>query len=262
VHQKHEPTNEYALYHAVLLSTAEYLKRLFVVSEFEIHLEDNVAAIPRTLPSKAETLSYEQQHEAVLTKHGSLKLSIDHHAAQKDQLEHIQDQDWEQEQDHLTLLASLNKQTTSLLQTYSQSQANRKDEGDTDVLEQALVLGRIALVLASLLIAVSTAPGNSIVECRLAAHSKARAEVKVQEQTQVQREAAVALANMGVALVEQFDRTRDRRDLEEARRGGGGGGGGGVYARERGCGREREVRVERGEIEGVGKGNWKWEVSG
>ncbi|KAK3490258.1 uncharacterized protein B0T23DRAFT_443197 [Neurospora hispaniola] len=237
-HQNPEPINEYSLYHATPPSRADYLKESSVVSETEIHLKDNAAAIPRTLfPSEAETLSYEQQHKVVLqvTKRGSIELSIDHHVVEKDQLEPIQnqnqdqnqDQYQEQDQDHLTLLTSLNEQTTSLLQIYSQSQSKSENGGDTNVLDQALVLGQVALVLASSLIAVSATSGDDRVVCRLAPHSKARAEVKVEVQTQVQREVVVALANMGLARVKQFERTGDRRDLKKA---------GGIHARDGGYG--------------------------
>ncbi|EGO57054.1 hypothetical protein NEUTE1DRAFT_139103 [Neurospora tetrasperma FGSC 2508] len=247
VHHSHPPTNEFSLYHATLPSRADYLKESSVVSETEIHLKDNAAAIPRTLfPSEAETLSYEQQHKVVLqvTKRGSLELSIDHHAAQKDQLEPIQnqnqDQNQDRDQDHLTLLTSLNKQTTSLLQIYSQSQSKSEEGGDTNVLEQAVVLGQVALVLASSLIAVSATSGDDRVVCRLDLHSKARVEIKVEVQTQVQREVVVALANMGVALVKQFDRTGDRRDLEEA---------GWIHARDGGYSREREPHLAQPQLD-------------
>ncbi|KHE79614.1 hypothetical protein GE21DRAFT_1343294 [Neurospora crassa] len=189
-------------------------------------------------PSEEDAFSRKRREGVVPGAEAEVNSS--HYAAQTDQLEPVQhqhqdqDQDPKQDQDHLTLLTSLNKQTTSLLQTYSQSQSKSENGGDFNLLERALVLGQVALVLASSLIAVSAASGDDRVVCRLAAYFKARAEVDVEAQAQAQREVAVALPNMGVALVKQFDRTGDRRDLKETRW---------THARDGGYSREREPHL-------------------
>lgn len=245
-----------------------------MVTEVGLLLGDDAAAIPRTLPSESEAdaFSHEQgHHKAVLTE-AEWKLdghSSHHHEKQKDQ---------DQGKDHLTLLTSLNEQTTSLLAilaSYShlelQNPQNGSDgEDETSVLEQALVLGQIAPVLVSSLLDSSlptppTAPETSAasaasdfgVDCSLAVQpqTRAQAQPQAQAQTQAQAQVMVALANMGVALVKHLDRTGDGMELEEAR---------GVYQRgiEMGMGMGRrwnesemmERTVDFGQKRGEGMG--------
>lgn len=160
--------------------------RSIMVSEVEVPPDvPDKSSIPRSLLSPTLKLAFNRRSVSSPTEDDALEPKQDH------------DQRQDQMQEQLILLASINEQTTSLLQTLSQFQSQsqsqrqyqpKSEDRENEVFEQALILGQIVLVLASSL-----------------SHT-------VEGQAQV----LVALANMGMTLVKQSDRTGNKRDLEEA----------------------------------------------
>lgn len=222
-HPSSMPT--YSLYHNPFHKTTptESLKRSAIVSEIELPLEDDISAIPRTLSVSSELDKLAPTPGPIETtirnfdNNNNNIISPDYHLAPvQDNDDRGQDQDQRQEQP--TLLTSFNEQTTSLLHAYSQSQAQaqaqaQSEDGDTDgMLEQALVLGHISLVLACSLYPGASSMSQTLVEAQTTRESHTLG---------AQARVVAALTNMGMALVRQFDRTEDRRNLEEA---------GGLYA--------------------------------
>lgn len=175
--------------------------RSIVISEVELTLDvPDKSSIPRSLPSPMLDLDSERGLFSCPLQNGAV--------------EPVQDHNQDQGQEHLILLTSINEQTTSLLQPFSlpQSQSqflspspSKNEDEVNEMLEQALILGQIALVLAS-----SLCSGASF-------RSQAQAPAKGQNHTVgAQTQVLVALANMGTTLLKQFHRTGDTRDLEEA----------------------------------------------
>lgn len=229
----------------------ESLKRSARVSETELPLEDDVSTVPQTLPASSELdhlVHDPDRNEATITDLNT-DISLGHHLASAQEHDHNHNQ----RQEHLTLLKSLNEQTTSLLTSYcqldSQNEANRrKGEDNMSLLEQALVMGQIALVLAS-----SVYPGTCA-SATSKTQKKPHGEIRV---VNGQAQVVLALTNIATALVKHCDRTGDKRDFNEA---------GGLYGRgvdvvgiEKGV---REVKVEREYMDIVGEEKGKRQGQG
>lgn len=232
---------EYTLYHAPFHPT-ESLKKSVLVSETELPLQDDVSTIPRTVHVSSGLDRFDPDPEQNEGLNADMRLGY-HPVSAKGQ-----DQTQHQEQEQLTLLTSLNEQTITLLQAHSLSPLTSENE-DVGTLEQVLVLGQIALILASSLYHGACAASAS------------QAQSKPQEEgcspgagTQV----VLALTNMGMALVKDFDRTGDEKDLEKA---------GVLYKRAVGTGIGvsigediGEVNVEREQMGGISKMNGERET--